>query len=313
MTKSTKKQSGNQQVKQKQKQKPKIKRSHGVMPSPFSRYRHMLADPCAGPLVSAPYAGIGSSYLVRTINTVTGLAAAGTSGGCDFAFEMTPWNLPTIGTLAVGLTGSAMATSTTYSATNFVTGLSVRSFRPVAACLKFVPTGTISARSGVIGMGYSPDKMFQNGLTTTAGPMLSASLQQNPTGSVPHEILWLPSFEDERFGTQAETNVNGAGSCQIIGMNVDATLSGSVMMVNGYLEITVVWEWQPAYSVSGQNNGIVPAPMSPTSTTLNQALSLLGDAGRFVLQHAGTAMVREAYSYAAGAYNRHGPGLLMNR
>jgi len=263
-------------------------------------------------MVASPFAGMGSSYVVRTVTTMIPWAADTTVGavGMDFIAEFTPWNAPSFLQFGGVKQGGASITTFSGSYTSFISGTAVKSFRPVAACLKFIPSGTIAGRSGVIGLGYSPNKIYQGSTIYVPSQAMTMTLAQHPTGAVPHEAVWLPSFEDARFGTQLESNVNGVGSVQIVGLNVDATGSGTQITANGYLEMTVVWEWEPAVAVSGQSNGVVPSLHTPTRTTLNDVLSTIGDAGRFVLQHAGGAMAAGAYQYAQGVAHRRRPGML---
>lgn len=252
-----------------------------------SKYIQLLSDPCAGPLTNAPYAGLGSGYLVRTVDQLNPIATGVNASQVDFVYEFTPWNTPSAfvgGATSVG--GNVTTSITTVS--NFVTTSTVRAYRPVAACLKWVPFGAYSARSGVIGASYSPAKMIANAATINPANRVGQQQHVALNGSEPHEILWLPSFNDERFGSNAESNINGVGSITIIGRGIDATAAPN-SSANGYLEATVVWEWLPDESTSA-TGGIVPNVTSSGGVPLNQVLGSIRDAAGFVFQKTGHGM-----------------------
>jgi len=298
MTKNTKKKNGGAIPKKKPKiQVPKARFDRGM-----EAYRALLEDPCAAPMVHAPFAGMGSSYLVRTVNalqpSITSIAASGTM---DLFLEFTPWNLPAMACFGSAYPGGTM-TATNGSLSNFVTSALVKSYRPVAACLKWVPSGNIAGRSGIIGLSYSPEKTTTPGVANYGISMISSTMHQAPNGSESHEVRWLPSFEDARFGSSAETNVVGAGSCMLVALNVDYTGNGSAGICNGFIEMTVVWEWEPAIGTANVPNGVVPSLSTPAKFTLNDVLGSIGDVGNFVVHTARRAAV--AYDWATGGVRR---------
>lgn len=241
-------------------------------------YLTLLRDPCAAKLVPAPYAGAGSSLLVRTVTSLVP-TSVGNHANLDFGYEITPWNFPN---LYVGGCAfpSANWTNTATSTGGFLASTTVKSFRPVAACVKWVPTGAMLSRTGLIGMGYSNSKVFPvAGLPMGAAiNMSSMMLKQSNQNAV--EMKWLPGFEDARMSTVLEPNVSGAGSIQIIGQNIDGTYDGTTSSTaSGFIEITTVWEWEPYIAGSG----IVPAPTLGPKFTINSVLGSIGNIGEFLI------------------------------
>jgi hypothetical protein len=263
----------------------------------------LLRDPCGGSIVPAPYEGTGSGYFVRTVNiqpvTVGGLSSIPTA--VDFAVEATPYNMNTPFAAASQVTGGSLAFSDS-TVGNFITNYSVvKSFRCVAACFKWVPSGPISLRSGVIGRVYSPAKTITPGDSTNGSIMLASMPHQEANGSVIHEVRWLPSFNDERFSSTAEVNANGVGSMSICGVNIDCTTTGVspniVATANGYLELTCAWEWEP--HLGGGTNGIAASTLTTTGGTVRDTLSAIRNLGDFLYGN-GPAIMATGYSLAAG-------------
>lgn len=241
-------------------------------------YLRLLSDPCHGKLVQAPYAGMGSSMLVRTTDyyqfpVISGAAA---TGFVDLLLEWTPWNYPVAfvsGSKETGAVGSVSMTNKEPFIGNFILSPVVNSYRPIAGCLKWIPTGPVAGRGGLVGLAYSASKTIANGDIVTPEIALSVAQKVDSNGSAQHEIRWLPSFGDERFSKYDETNINGAGSIQFIGKGIDA-VGGAP---NGVLELTVVWEWVPVVA-----NSITSSPAAPSSTTLQSVLSRIKDVGAFL-------------------------------
>lgn len=259
----------------------------------LTAYLRMLSDPCGADLAAAPYAGTGSSYLMRT--TDIWQPALGTLTALDFVVDFTPWNYPTMLCGAQATPGGAnTAANVTFS--SFMASSVVRSYRPIAACVKWIPTGPISSRMGCIGMSYTPNKQLVVGSSYTPAQCIANCQKVATNGSVKHEARWLPSFGDERMGVKGESNISGCGSIQIVGRSIDA-VAGSA---NGYLELTVVWEWEPDF---GGTTGATPSTSRFTGHTLNSVLSRIRDVGKFVF--GASDAVRAAYSYAAGGNYDH--------
>lgn len=272
-----------------------------------SSYLRMLRDPCSAQLVRAPYTGTSSAYLVRTVNTY--VPSGPQVPYMDYVYEVTPWNFPNPLISGGAPSGTSFTLSNNVALSNFVTNPNVvRTYRPIAACLRWVPSGPIGARAGVVGMGYSPARTYESGLTVNALQVLGTTMKQDANGSVDHNIVWLPSFGDERFGGNGETNILGAGSMQLVLSGIDTVDNGTGVSNNlaGYIEVTVVWEWEP---ISSSQMGVVPSAASATRFTLQDVLSRIPDVGSFVLGKAADMAGRLAYQYAAGASSRRGPGM----
>ncbi len=232
----------------------------------------------------------------------------GTVANMDVVVEFTPWNAP-----AMLLTGSAATGGTvtvgSFSLNNFITNAAfVQTYRPVAACAKWVSSSPISTRSGQVGMSYSASRTYANGGTVTAFDGLSRSMRVDTNGAVCHECNWLPSFADERFAGNGEANISGAGSVQMVLKGVDTVAVSGNSAPNGYFEFTVVWEWEPALGNTGTNSNVVPSVTAPTQATLQQVLASVRDMTGLIFR--GVGMARSAYQYAVGSSYDRGPGLL---
>lgn len=270
-------------------------------------YMRLLADPCAAPMARSPFAGIGSAYMVRTVNSLRLPAATGTV--LDWVVEVTPGSFPYGVNYGTAVSGTAI--TLTQPQTNcWVTATpSVRTYRPVAACLKFVSTSAIATRSGLIGRSYSPCPMISTTSTVVASTVMSHTLSQESNGSVAHEVRWLPSVKDQEFQGIIQAGLlqrDSRGSMQLTGVAVD----GNAGNVGGYLEVTIVWEWEPEMDVI---DGVTPSFAAPGNTSLNQVLTAIGDVGAFAIRAAGDLGVRAAYSYASGSFMRKSPSLLTSR
>lgn len=298
----------------KKKQQPGQQRSQTARTTPMGRmpgrgtmgplgndYMKLLSDPCNAKLVPAVYAGMGSSLLVRTTDYYKFPSdGSGVAANQNFIFEFTPWNYPTCVQAGTNGTNSVTISQQTPFLTNFVTASTVRAYRPIACCVKWIPTGPTSGRSGVIGMAYNPSR------TQTAGPVtVTATLplcnKVDSNGSTQHEILWLPSFGDERFGANGEVNITGAGSVLVVGEDVD----GYDGLANGLIECTVVWEWIPE---SGRS--ISSSVAAPAATTLQQVLSAIKDVNSFVTK--GARAVTMGYNLISRYSEQRGNSFLLH-
>lgn len=295
--------------------KPGRSRVGGGNPSSgFMDYFKLLADPCGGALVRAPYTGIGSGLVVRTRQLYNPkFSSINNLSTMDFAYEITPFNAPTSAVYGSNLNGALM-TMTAISEDCFVTNPTiVKAFRPIAACVKWLPNGPIASRRGTIGHAYAPSKT----VTTSGGyyctDLLSSCAVTAANGSVSHETKWLPSFADERFGSASETDIVGAGSVLLVGNNVDCTAvpNGALFDVylNGYLEVTTVWEWEPAAGGSVTTSKVVPSASPPSRTSLNDVLARISNIGNFL--YGALDSVSMAYQYSAGGPTRTPAGFRL--
>lgn len=263
-------------------------RAPGMTPQAMD-YLRLLADPCHAKLVPAPYAGVGSSLVVRTTDYYNFTAATGATGSepARFIAEITPWNYPSGITAGNVITGSiSLVTPTDNFPSNFIQIPSVHSYRPIAACVKWIPTGPVAGRSGLIGMSYNPSKVTNAGDVAAVDQALSTCQSVASNGSVQHEMIWLPSFGDERFSKYDEVNINGAGSILLVGQDIDAKNGAPY----GTVEITIVWEWVPSYGAS-----VTSSSAAPSSTTLQQVLSSIKDISAFI--RGGARAVSMGYTF----------------
>lgn len=267
----------------------------------------LLRDPCSAAMAHPCYAGADSGYLVRTTDlytptvTTTGLSVGGVSF-IDVTFQATPFNA----SLTTGcLVGSGM-TGTNYAAaaigySNFVTniGTAVARYRPVAACVKYIPFGPFANRAGLVGSAYSPGMLLVSGDSAKPSSTLPMSQRMVPIGEEIHEVRWLPSAVDEAFTTTGATAQTGAGSIFMVLKGVDATnQSATVASLNGSFEVTIVWEWIPTAAT-----GAVISPQAPLPYTSQQVLSTISDMGNYVFHglRSGVSMVRDTGTIVAGS------------
>lgn len=113
----------------------------------------------------------------------------------------------------------------------------------------------------------------------------------NTGNGEPIEVRWIPSGpEDVEFRSNDVVYNADTGSCLIVGRDVDYTTGTSAATSNGYLEVTIVWEWLPS---SGA--GIVAPLQVGSRSTMQQVLSTIGNLTNFVLDHpVGRALGRGA-------------------
>jgi len=161
--------------------------------------------------------------------------------------------------------------------------------------MKWIPTGSVMNRSGLISTGYVLDQVD----TTTS--VLDATVPNwqslcpksvsNTGNGEPIEVRWIPSGpEDVEFRSNDVVYNADTGSCLIVGRDVDYTTGTSAATSNGYLEVTIVWEWLPS---SGA--GIVAPLQVGSRSTMQQVLSTIGNLTNFVLDHpVGRALGRGA-------------------
>lgn len=284
----------------------------------------LLNDPCSAELARPCYTGTDAGYLIRT-NAVfrpqlvgsysnSGLATTG-----DYVRQYTPWNLSgSTGYLTAGVqNGVSMTTLTPSGETaNFITQSVVRRYRPVAACMRWLPDGPYSNRSGTVGLNYSPGAVLGGSVTSTdATQLLQLSAKVVPNGMGEHEVKWLPTELDETWTTVGESSSGAGGSMFIVLAGVDGTTtSTTTATLNGRIEVITVWEWTPTTGSGGNATVSVKAPNPQTS---QQVLSAIKDIGGFLYE--GAVHATKKFGYAAtGAVltagvrtvTRRAPGML---
>lgn len=275
------------------KPRTKVAAMYGVMADPRVRaWDQLLRDPCAAPLAHPCYTGVDSGYLVRTVDFVTpSYSGSGLTPGnvvVDSIFQFTPFNYSaTTGVVSVTAVGggSLGTTAGTGFATNFINTNTVARYRPVAMCVRWIPTGAYSNRAGLVASGYT------TGMVVTAptfsgniGTITAEVQKQAPNGSEMHEVRWLPTAVDENFtNTVAATNT-GAGSIVFALRGVDGTQIATGGTANGFFQITTAWEWVPAGTT-----GLSVAPRPPLPYTSQQVLGTIKDFGSFIYHGIRTA------------------------
>lgn len=252
--------------------------------STLQAYLRLLNDPCGGDFVNAPYGGMESGYMCRTTDIISLSNAVGfpTATKMNFMVSYVP-NLSNTSTtgepfvqFSCGTTGTS--SSAVLRPVNFVTNnVAVGKYRPIAACLKFIPIGDYATRSGEIALGTTsaghiikPATGGQNGLST-----LALALKRLPNGGGPTELKWLPNSADALWIDDNNTYPIPPGTgIYITGINIDA-IAG---VVQGYIEATTVWEWMPESTATN----LATAPRAPHSFTIQDALSKIGDVATFM-------------------------------
>lgn len=261
----------------------------GLRSSIMSPYIRLLADPCASNFAAPPYASVDGSYPVRTRDSFnpsvigyTGLVV----GATVKATLMVQWT-PSLGT-SFGLKyggGNNPATVYTFSdnaLANFVSTSVVNKVRPVASCIKWVPTGPYGTRQGVVGRMYNAGTIYAASSTDSGLSALNACSAVDSNGSCTHEVKFLPTLIDENFSSpnSALATEAGGGTMVMVLMDVDATATSATSATpNGYFEIVTCWEWMPA-----KGNGLVNTISRPPLFTVQNALHAIGDVGKFVLE-----------------------------
>lgn len=300
-------------------------------------YLALLRDPCAGKLVHPTYTGTDAGYLVRTTDIVSLTAfgagmTAGSAVACSVVLQFSPANVTTTpnqafiattfapggadpGTLAAAAVGATNPFNSVQ--TNFISNAVVGRYRPVAACLKWIPTGAYGARSGLVCSSYVPSSPLA-GVGTIAYSAAQAQAQHvAPNGSEHHETRWLPTAGDEvwNFVGPGTSIIVGQGSVQMVLRGVDGiATSATTAQISGYFEATTVWEWIPSES-SVTTNGITLDPRKPLPFTTQQVLSKIQNLGDFLygaVQTVGNAMGMGSQPSYVPAASRSGFKLLTS-
>lgn len=218
-------------------------------------YRQLLLDPCNAPLVAPCAGGTGTGLYVRikkyytpsfTIPTPVNPLTAMTVGLRLNPYTSGVTELTSYGGLAFTGTSSLLEAGT------FLEADYVSSYRITAACVRWVPSGPIMERQGVVHTGYTPQNFAASGkFPNNVKPICSRSVTN---GSEMHEAVWIPSHVDElefkdRVTSGTAPDNQGATSFIMV-ENVDlvessAPLGESRYTPKGYFEVTYVAEWAP--------------------------------------------------------------------
>lgn len=284
------------------------------------QYRKLLLDPCNGPLVPPPAIGVNSGYMVRLRRVVplTGNSAGLSTTGFSYVTWYARLN-PSNASLTVymaksGDTQTGASNTALKIDVDLETGFlaNARSYRVVAACMKFVPTGAIGTRTGSVGAAYIPDNV---GLALPASGVaadnvatqlltMSQRTVSNASGPEVPEVRWFPADPAELdFRNRAVEYLDDASCAVLTGYRVDGSQVDSTqdtLSVNGYLDVTLVCEWLPNY-----DQGIVATAVAPTRTTFQNIMASISDLGR--------AAVDSGYAQKLmSGVAQYGAGMMMN-
>jgi len=287
--------------------------SRGILSDPrVAAYDRLLRDPCASDLTYPPYGGADNGYLVRTIDYITGApiqvdnggtAANGTVFPITLTLAVQPFNYSSganSGLLFFGKGPSGVSTNFSYcnpGTTNFITSATVKRYRPVAACMKWEPSGPYTSRQGVIASGYYPGAENATGDTYPGiGNYMATAQHTASNGSEVHEVRWLPTAVDENFTSISAGNNAGCGTMIMSLNNVDGTGNGTIIYPNGAFTITIVWEWVPAAT-----SALTVSPKTPLPYTTQQVLSTIDDLGAYLFKGVRSAASAAAYGLVRGS------------
>lgn len=282
-----------------------------------ARMRALWSDPCNAEMVHPPYAGTTSGYLMRTVDIITPDVAAnsynpGTKVVQDVYLQWTPSNYSdsTGFVYGMGSSGGNLPLQG-FGKSSFITNATlVRTFRPVASCLEWVPTGPIGERSGIVGMSSTPNTPVTAATTLTAMNLLSISAHTEANAAGCYEVKWLPTSLDEEFETKNELSHSGCGSVSILVKGVDATYTtSSVITASGFFRATTVWEWTPVSTL-----GVLSAVTAPPPYTSQQIIAGLAGNMKDFLYGGLKVGVRMGIGFGANYLRRRaGQSLLMGR
>jgi hypothetical protein len=276
----------------------------------MGHYDQLLRDPCAAPLCHPPYLGTDQGYLVRTVDNYQpniGLGGTTTPGNpavLDMIFQVSPsvYLVQSVGyQLGGSLPGGAPLIGNNTAQTPFAT-TNFNRYRPVAACLKYIPFGAYGSRSGLISAGYGTGQFVYAATAVSPAGLTTQMMESAGVGTRPHEIRWLPTAFDQTWrnfntdGAAADDDYSGGCMC-LVAKNVDGTYvtNGGNAVPNGIFQVTIVWEWMPL-----AQSGISTAPMPPSPFDINDHQSTIGDIGSYLLDG-----VRQGASFlgqAVGTY-----------
>jgi hypothetical protein len=295
-----------------QRKRTKPMRVPGILADPrVAAWDMLLRDPCSANLAAPCYAGIDSGYLIRTSEYITPSAANSSPAGpttVDYITQITPGDIgPASGGVAsLGVSGAALPTFSNYGFNgNFICNSAiVYRFRPVACCVKWMPSGPYATRSGIVASGISPGQIHTALDAAQISTGRAACQRYAANGAEPHEVRWLPSAADENFTTTGIRSTQAA--CVLFAFQgVDATFTGTQLIANGSFEYTVVWEWVPG---SSTGSGLISvSPKAPLPYTSQQVLGTIGDLGAYVFEGVRTAARQPGVMRAA---TQIGMGLL---
>lgn len=269
-----------------------------------------MRDPCNAKIVAPCYTGADGGYTIRTVNIFQPeYATSGVTPGdvipIDSVVQVCPYNWSGVSGIREGTVRSSISTVDLQEigVSDFITtSAAVKRYRPVAACLKWVPNGAYGTRSGTVGLAYTPGQTVTEGETVVLKSALPLCQHICSNGSEVHEVRWLPTIADERWTSVEEANNPGAGNMFLTLQGVDGiATSGTRVVANGYIEVTTVFQWTPDYSLSAIKTNVFP----PSPYSSQQILATIKDMGMFLFHGVRTLgpMVSQGMGMARG-YNK---------
>jgi len=266
------------------------------------KWLHLLDDPCGADLARPCYGSSGTGYLARQKIVVQPPAAAS-----DFLVEFTPGR----GSIDMYRFGWAATTGTTLGNADvggpggFLDSGVVGRFRPAAACARVIYTGSEAIRRGIVAQYLSAGiSMYQGeAILGTALQWSTSAPYSRRMGEVQHEIKWVPSAEDEMF-----TVPDGGGDEGPLSAREGEHNSLTTVVVNAepgtyYLELVIVYEWQPREEHAGDR--IVSTLAKPASRVpIQEILQKLGDISKWAVGSAVSSGTRMAGVIASQALPR---------
>jgi hypothetical protein len=146
----------------------------------------------------------------------------------------------------------------------------------------------------MIGLGYTQGFVATPTSAMSVFQTLSQCQKISPNGSTHHEVRWLPSDSDESWVVLGGS-AGGAGCVYLVGKGIDGTATSvTACGVNGYVEITTIWQWQPALT-----NALNAVPQAPAGFTTQHILSSISDLGAYLFDG-----VRTEAKHVLGALGR---------
>lgn len=257
-----------------------------------TKWLRLIRDPCGADLTVPCYAGTGEGYLIRSKDIISIPATA-----VDGLYEFTPSANYTTN-LRYGWSdtvGGALGTASAINVCSFLASTVVGRFRPAAACIKVFYIGTELERKGQVGLNLSAGSTLLTGElinTSAPGVLPSCGLVERTPAKI-MEVKWAPTEQDSHWIPSTDESYPLSPQA---GNSLTVAFSG-VPAGSLRLEVTTVWEWQPAEELTA---GLVTSAKGPASRNhINEILYALGEIGKFAYGYAVPRVPQLAQAMAA--------------
>jgi hypothetical protein len=263
------------------------------------QYAQLLADPCNGPLVTAPF-GDGQGGIVARYEVDIVLNGGATDNGSYIVFIPSLLQFYTAAA-AVTADSALIASGAAQLGPGYgplVTNGLCSAYRVLSACLQVYYPGSESTRAGITAVGQVPQANVGGSNSTS---FLRTSSQYTERTPVDHiEIKWMPNTYDMEWvapafdgGTTFLTNRRSALVSSTYGIPISTGMR--------YRMVAVI-EWLPT---SGQGTQANPSTRVLSNNTYTDVLKFLEDTGHQV--YAGALQVGKTASslYAAAKTVQH--------